>query len=195
MKNIFKFLMIALLVASASSCDDGDAVIDQVLADVDTTSGAILRVTSEPAELVTLTNPANNFVDFTMEVQEGNGSFVPEIGEVRVYVRLYEDQDLTIPVLDGGGTAVPEVLMSTVGADEFAIDVNGLPRASVSLPTQDIVDAYPADAAITVPSFAALRLELELADGRTFTNTDVGTTISGIYFSSPFLYKIIFLNV
>ncbi|GAB5401257.1 MAG: hypothetical protein Aureis2KO_28420 [Aureisphaera sp.] len=196
MKNIFKFLMIAMVVLAGSSCEDSDLIIDEVLDSVDTETGAIVRTIESPAELVTANNPDNNNIAMVLEVQQGNGSFVPDFKEVRVYVKLWEDQDLTTPVTDGAGNDVAEVLVTTLPSSQFTIDSNGLPRTSVEFPTQFILDAYPADAQITVPSFIALRLELEMSNGNIFTDTNVGATISGgIYFNAPFLYRIIFLNI
>ena len=60
MKNIFKLLMITLLVGTAVSCSDSEAVIDQVLDNVDSESGAIIRTVVAPPELVSLTNETNN---------------------------------------------------------------------------------------------------------------------------------------
>ncbi len=196
MKNIFKFLMIAMVVLAGTSCEDSDLIIDEVLDTVDTETGAVVRTLVSPPELVSLTNDANNIIAMTIEVQQGNGSFIPDFKEIRAYVALYQDQDITMPITDGAGNDIGEVLFATLPESQFTIESNGLPRTDVSIPTQAIVDALPADANISIPAFIALRLELEMADGTVWTDTNVGATISGgIYFNSPFLYRIIFLNV
>ena len=185
--------MITLLIGTAISCSESEAVIDQVLENVDDESGAVLRTIESPADLVSLTGD-NNLVTFTIEVQEGNGSSVPDFKEVRAYVGLYQDQDLIAPLVDENGNDLGEALFATLSAGEFAIGDNGLPRLSAEIPTQAIVDAYPENTVYTVPSFIALRLELEMSDGRVFTNTNLGASVSGgTYFGSSFLYKIIFL--
>ena len=196
MKNIFKLLMLAVLITAGTSCTDSDALIDQVVETVDTESGAVVRTLVSPPELVSLTNPANNVVAMTLEIQQGNGSFVPDFKEVRAYVALFQDQDVTTPIVDGNGSDIGEVLFATLPSSDFTLGSNQLPVADVSIPTQSIVDALPADAVLTTPSFIAIRLELEMADGTVFTNTSVGTTISGgIYFNAPFFYRLIFLPV
>ena len=62
---------------------------------------------------------------------------------------------------------------------------------------QDVADMYAAQSASPgIPSFMALRFEIVMNDGRTFSNESVGATISGgIYFNSPFLFKVIFLPI
>lgn len=180
---------------SLASCTDSEALIDQVLDTVDTETGGVVRTVVQFPDLVSLTNPANNELKATIEIQQGNGSFLPDFKEVRVYVRLYLDQDLVEPVTTDDGAEVPEQLLETYDASTFEISTNGLPRRDVVIPTQGIVDLYP-NSTLAPPRFIALRLELEMNDGTIFTNTDVGPNVSGgLYFNSPFLYRIIFLPI
>lgn len=193
MKNIYKLILVTLLIGTSFSCTESDLIIDQVLEDVDSESGAVLRTIERPRDLVTLTGE-NNLVTFTIEVQEGNGSFQPDFKEVRAYVGLFQDQDLINPLVDDNGNDLGEALFATLAASDFSIGSNGLPRIAAEIPTQAIVDAYPANTVYTIPSFISLRLELEMTDGRIFTNTNLGASVSGgTYFGSSFLYKIIFL--
>ena len=181
------------LFLSFASCSDSEALIDQVLDTVDTESGGIIRTLVDLPDLVSLTNPANNTINTTIEVQQGNGSFIPNFKEVRAYVRLFNDQDLVEAVTTDDGAEIPEQLLETFDASTFAISENGLPRRDISIETQGIVDLYP-NSTLAPPKFIALRFELEMTDGTVFTNTSVGATISGgIYFNSPFLFRIIFL--
>ncbi|NND62036.1 MAG: hypothetical protein HKN48_02460 [Flavobacteriaceae bacterium] len=194
MKNIYKFLMIALVFTAGVSCTDSELIIDEVLDSVDTESGAIVRTLQDPPDLVTLTNPDNNNFDLILEVQQGNGSFVPQFKEIRFYVRMYADQDLTEPILDPNGNAIAETLLTTLPESAFSIESNGLPRATINITSQSFVDAYPADAVYASgANFVALRLELEMSDGTVFTDSDVGATIAGQFFNSPFLYRVIFI--
>ncbi len=194
MKNIVKIVVLGLLV-SFTSCSDSEALIDQVYDTVDTESGAVIRTVNSPQDLVSLTNPVNNFIAMTIEIQQGNGSYVPDFKEVRAYVRLYEDQDLVNPVMTDDGGDIPENLLITFDPSMFELSSNGLPRMDVNIPTQGIADIYEL-ATLPVPSFINLRLELEMADGSIYTDTNVGATISGgIYFNSPYSYRIIFLPI
>lgn len=183
------------LLFSFASCTDSEALIDNVLDTVDTESGGVIRTVVGLPDLVTLTNPAANTINTTIEVQQGNGSFVPDFKEVRTYIRLYLDQDLIEPVTTDDGAEVPEQLLESYDASTFVISENGLPRRDLSIATQGIADLYP-NSTLAPPRFIALRFELEMTDGTIFTNTDVGPNVSGgLYFNSPFLYRIIFLPI
>ncbi len=194
MKNIYKlFLALILIGGTVVSCADGDNAIDQLFNDVDT-SGAVLRTLVKPLDLVTLTGD-NNSIDITIEVQEGDGQSAPDFKEVRVYVGLFADSDLLEPILDENGNEISEQQITTITASEFGVSqINGLPEYEINLGTPFIVDSFPG-AQYVIPTFIATRLELELNDGRVFTNTNVTATVAtGAYFSSPFIYKTIFIN-
>ena len=92
MKNIFKIFILGATL-SFTACSDSDALINQVLDTVDTESGAVLRTLVDFPDLVTATNPANNVINSSIEVQQGNGSFVPDFKEVNVYVQVFNDQE------------------------------------------------------------------------------------------------------
>ena len=195
MKNIVKLLSLGLLLGFAS-CSDSEALIDQVYDSVDSETGVIIRTVDGPQDLVSLNNPANNVIMMTWEVQEGNGAHIPDFKEVRAYVRLYADQDLTEPITADDGSDIAEGLLETFDASTFEISSNGLPRRDVEISTQGIVDLYT-NATLTPPTFISLRLEIEMTDGRVYTSTSgIGATVSGgIYFNSPYVYRIIFLPI
>jgi hypothetical protein len=105
------------------------------------------------------------------------------------------DQDKEFPTLDAAFNPLGEVLFRTIPQAEFAelSSVNGLPQKSLLIPTQEFLDTFPT-AVITIPTFIQIRFELEMSDGRVWTNTNAGTTLSGPYLSSPFTRTVIFLN-
>lgn len=193
MKSIYKFLMLAVIVTGAVSCEDSDLIIDELYDGVDTESGAIVRTVEAPVDLVTVSGD-NNSIDFVWEVQQGNGSAQPDFKEVRVLLRLWQDQDLIDPLEDSNGNPIPEAVYATLPADMWEIGENGLPRIAFSIPTADLVAWMPEDTQFTVPSFINTRLELEMNDGFVWDDTKVGATIAGIYFSSPLSYRTIFIN-
>jgi len=196
MKNIFKIFILGVTL-SFTACSESDALINQVLDNVDTESGAVLRTLVDFPDLVTATNPANNVINSSIEVQQGDGSFVPDFKEVNVYVQVFNDQDLIEPLLTPDGVDLGEQYWTTFDASQFAIASNGLPRTDISLVVQDVLDLYTASGTTPgVPSFMAIRFEIVMNDGRTFSADDVGVTISGgIYFNSPFFFKVIFLPI
>jgi len=194
MKNIYKLFLIGLVLAGGTiSCTDSELAIDSLYNGVDKT-GAFIRTIEQPFQLVSATNPANNFIAATIEVQEGQGD-VNTFTEVRIYISTFNDQDQLEPTLDTSGSPLGESLLSTLPAADFTpSEQNRLPSNAFNIPTQTVIDLYP-EAVFTLPTFIFVRLELELADGRIFTNTNVGPTVAtGNYFQAPFAYNIIFLN-
>ncbi len=191
MKNIYKIFLIGLvLIGTMVSCEESDLEIDKLYENADT-SGAFIRTLEFPQDVVNLADS----IDILIEVQEGDGSQPPTFTEVRVYVAPYDDQDLLFPTVDDQGNPLGETFMMSLQASEFSpSEINGLPSAQINMPAQLIADTYPT-AVFTIPTFIATRLELELADGRIFTNTNVGASVAtGDFFATPFLYKTIFLN-
>jgi hypothetical protein len=198
MKNIFKHFLIAVLVVfGLTSCEDSDLAIDELYENVDT-SGAVIRILEYPADLINVSGGnVPNVLNFTFEIQEGDGSFDPNFKEVRFYLDLYKDQDLVEPVLDQDGNVIGEKLIQTISKAEFTemSDINGLPMYTIEIPTQTIVDDLFPEATLTPPSFIVSRFELEMTDGRIWSDENAGTTLSGPYFESPFVYKTIFLPI
>ena len=194
MKNIFKLLLVGLVIGSATvSCTDSELPIDELYEGVDLT-GAFIRTIESPLQLVNISDPEKNFIAATIEVQEGQGTS-NTFTEVRVYVSTFNDQNQAEPTLDASGNPLGENLIATLPASDFEpSEQNQLPSNAFNIPTQLVLDLYPT-AVFSLPTFIFVRLELELADGRTFTNTNVGPTVAtGNYFTAPFSYNIIFLN-
>jgi hypothetical protein len=194
MKNIFKLFLVGLVIAgTAASCSDSELPIDELYDGVDVT-GAFCRTLESPLQLVNVSDPEKNFIAATIEVQEGQGD-VSTFTEVRIYVSTFNDQNQLEPTLDTNGNPLGETLLSTLPASDFELsEQNRLPSNAFSIPTQQVLDLNPT-AVFSLPTFIFVRLELELADGRIFTNTNVGPSVqAGNYFVAPMAYNIIFLN-
>lgn len=194
MKNIFKLFLVGLVFAGTTiSCTDSELPIDELYDGVDL-NGAFIRTLENPLQLVNVSDPEKNFIAATIEVQEGQGT-TNTFTEVRIYISTFNDQDQLEPTLDADGNPIGETLLSTLPAADFILsEQNRLPSNAFSIPTQTVIDLNPT-AAFTLPTFIFVRLELELADGRIFTNTNVGPTVAtGNYFTAPMAYNIIFLN-
>ena len=196
MKNILSIFILALTL-TLTGCSESDALINQVLDTVDTETGVVLRTIGDLPDLVTVTNEANNFINTSIEVQQGDGSFQPDFQEVNLYIELFNDQDLLDPLLTDNGDAIGELFLQKFEPGDFSISSNGLPRTDVNIIMQDVADLYVVqESTPAVPSFMALRFEIVMNDGRIISTDNVGATISGgIYFNSPFLFKVIFLPI
>lgn len=196
MKHIFKTFLIVLVVFGITSCEDSDLQIDALYDNVDTT-GSVLRILDYPGDLVNISGGAilSNSIDFLFEVQEGDGSFMPNFIEVRAYLSAYDDQDLTIPTVDIDGNEIGEFLYRTFSASDFdeLSEINGLPQTYYNTTTRFLLDElFPTAVFGKANSLIVNRFELEMTDGRIWTDSNAGTTLSGPYFESPFFVRTIF---
>jgi len=188
MKNIFKSILVAIIVIGGfTSCTESDLAIDNLYDNVDT-SGSALRILSYPEDIIGL--PGGNFDNclcFTVEVQQGDGSFYPEFKEVRVRLQVFSDQDTELPISE-------QVLYRTIPASEFVelSPANGLPYLEIAMESQDVYDLFTnSGTQFTIPAFIQTNFELEMSDGRIWDVSNAGATLSGPYFESPFAYKTI----
>ncbi len=196
MKKLYKILLILIITVGATvSCEDGEGAIYTLQDNIDT-SGSIIRTLSFPPSLIKLTSE-ENFLPITIEVQEGDGSFNPDFVEVRVYLKAYEDSDLLIPATNTNGEEFDEELLLTAPASEFELsEINGLPEYTIIYHLSLLIETFPNIVFVDpAPFFIATRLELEMTDGRVYTDSSVNSTVaSGAYFSSPFLYITVFIH-
>lgn len=190
MKKYFNTrIAIALLglVTLVSACADADKVFDEVQADV--TRGAVLRgfeIISTQLLFDTATNALVDGEEFSIVIQEQDQQNGALLSEVEVYVG-YEDET-------EGGTDndKSEVLLESLPASSFTTDEFGLPARSYSISASTLQSAVGLDnAEISGGDNFTVRFELVLTDGRRFTDAQNSGTITGSFFSSPFLYEVV----
>ena len=196
MKYIYKSILVAIvMIGGFSSCSDSNLAIDTLYDDVNT-SGSILRLLTTPEDIIGLPGQTTfvTFLDFDIEVQQGDGSFPPEFVEVRMKIQIFKDQDASVPV-----EGAPQITIKTILSSDFTetSEVNKLPMYQISIPTEAIIASYPEvqfpPVGFLVTNFELVMTELD-ADGNNIVwdSTNAGTTLSGPYMSSPFLWKTIF---
>ena len=196
MKYIYKSILVAIvMIGGFSSCSDSNLAIDTLYDDVNT-SGSILRLLTTPEDIIGLPGQTTfvTFLDFDIEVQQGDGSFPPEFVEVRMKIQIFKDQDASVPV-----EGAPQITIKTILSSDFTetSEVNKLPMYQISIPTEAIIASYPGvqfpPVGFLVTNFELVMTELD-ADGNNIVwdSTNAGTTLSGPYMSSPFLWKTIF---
>lgn len=196
MKYIYKSILVAIvMIGGFSSCSDSNLAIDTLYDDVNT-SGSILRLLTTPEDIIGLPGQTTfvKFLDFDIEVQQGDGSFPPEFVEVRMKIQIFKDQDASVPVV-----GAPQITIKTILSSDFTetSEVNKLPMYQISIPTEAIIASYPEvqfpGVGFLVTNFELVMTELD-ADGNNIVwdSTNAGTTLSGPYMSSPFLWKTIF---
>jgi len=182
MKNWFKHITILFAGAAllATSCDDGDAVIDQVTAE--TERGAILRTVNLISNEIPIGNDDSNFA-VEVEIQDSeNGDLVES---VEVYLGFRDNT-----VAEGETDLdTEEVLAETLDPSTFENGPFGLPRFSFQITLPEMLAALPiSNADVNGSDQFTIRFELVLTDGRRYSFADNTGTLTGSFFSSPFLY-------
>jgi hypothetical protein len=170
MKNKILNIFLAITVAfSAISCQESDNAIDQVFAG--TTYGAILRT-------VKLNSGEFNSYDlnskFDVDIEEQDPQDGALLDNVEVYLQFKGN----------------EVLLKSIPASAFTTGPYGLPRTNVSVTLQEAVTALGLSASdYTGGDSLPVRLQLNLTDGRSFTDSDASGSLQGSYFASPYKYN------
>ncbi|WP_424989135.1 hypothetical protein [Flagellimonas sp.] len=186
MKNWFKYITILFAGAAllATSCEDTDMVVDQVTAG--TTRGAILRTVDLGQSEVLFDSDNSVLIDggfsTILEVQDAEGGEL--LSEIEVYAGFRDNTSDGVDDRD-------EILLGTIPASEGVPGEFGLPRFTYSIGYEELQNALnlPDDAFFGGDQFT-IRFELVLTDGRRFSFDDNTGTITGSFFSSPFLYTI-----
>ena len=174
--NIVPVLLALLIV----SCESDDKLVDDVQANVE--RGAIVRTISTEG---TSWNVADDTETFSANLEFQDIEDGGLLQEVRFYVDLVDNTDDNI--IDPA-----EALLETIPASEWVGDVWGLPRTDFSVSLAEAASAL----GISLGDYNCgdefnIRLEIQLTDGRTITNTDLSGTVSGgSFFSSPLNYRI-----
>ena len=185
MKNWFKYITILFAGAAllVTSCEDSDMVVDQV---VDGTErGAILRTVSIDQNEIIFDLNNQVLIDggfsTTVEVQDTEDGGL--LSEIEVYVGFRDNTS-------GGADSKAEVLLETIPAAEGVTGEFGFPRYTFSAGFEELQSALglPGDAFFGGDTFT-VRFELVLTDGRRYSFEDNTGTLTGSFFSSPFLYN------
>ena len=179
MKNITSIFWGLLGLLTLTQCSDPDNSIYTVLDDF--TNGAVLRT-------VEITSAEFNSFDtstfFEVEIEEQDTQNGDLLQEVRIYLGFDDNTGVN------GTTSKPEVLYATLAASAFSNGEFGLPRTTFRVTLAEALDALN----VTNSEFFGgdaidIRMELQLTDGRIFTNSDATGTLQGSFFNSPYLYK------
>lgn len=181
--QIISALALAVLVTACNKKDN--KLVDEVSATVE--RGAIVRtISTDGASWNVLDDTSDSGTSTTtleleaQDIQDGG-----LLREVRFYVNFVDNTD-------DATTTTTETLLRTIPASEWVPDVWALPRTTFSTTLAECASLL----GIVFGDFNCgdafnIRLELELTDGRIWTNTDLAGTVSGgSYFASPLNYRI-----
>lgn len=181
MKINYKFFTaLALTSLMFTSCDEGTAVVDDVTDG--TERGAILRTVNVLSNELPI-GVADGFFGVDLEVQSGeNGTL---IDAVEVFANFRDNTPD-----NGKGATSTEVLVESVAKSTFTTGEFGLPRFTYQVTLPQLLSATGTpEADIDGGDQFRVRFELVLNDGRRFSFAQNSGTLTGSYFSSPFLYS------
>lgn len=180
-------LLIPFIAISLIACDDDEQnTTDFVQENVE--RGAILRtvdriensipISIEDGMTVTSENAQLSLLLEEQDVQ--GGDLLQSVDVYLTFVDGYEDN---------GDSSTEEVFFRTIDVAEFSEGPFGLPRTTLTITGDEMIDATGIDANILFggDNFFT-RLVLNLTDGRTFSNDNAGGVITGGFFDSPFAY-------
>ena len=174
------FTVLAITSLMFISCDEGDAVVDDVTSG--TERGAILRTVNVTSNELPI-GVAEGFFGVELEVQDSdNGNLVTSID---VFANFRDETPD-----NGKGATTPEAMVESISPSTFTTGEFGLPRFSyeVTLPTL-LSTTGVSESDIDGGDQFRVRFELVLSDGRKFSFDQNSGTLTGSYFSSPFLYS------
>lgn len=183
MKRYIKNIMILSLVTTGFlACESSNKTIDDVFAEV--TRGAVLRATTPGTEIaaqeLSFSDPSAS-ITTAFEVEDNAQG--ANLQDVEVYASFNSAT---------AGTSTAESLVTTFPASSFTTNADGLPSISATFTLGELAAATGLTASdYTGGDSFTIRYVLNLIDGRSFSSTNLNSTVSGgSYFRSPFKYTI-----
>ena len=182
MKKIKNFIILIISGFAIISCSEDDKAISVLLDNVE--RGGILRTTNFNGTY-NIFNLTDDVFKFELGLEEQDQSGGDDVLEVRLYQSFRDNTD------DATDNSKPEALVSTTPKSAMGTSENGFPTLSATMLLSEAltVNGLSQDDVFGGDQFI-YRLELELTDGRVFTNTVGGTVSGGSFFSSPFAYTV-----
>ncbi|PRX53692.1 hypothetical protein [Flagellimonas meridianipacifica] len=186
--NNNKIAVLSLALATLFACESDDKIVDTILEEVGT--GAIIRTIDEDNDLVyndiTTSFDAGSVYTLVLEEQDEEEGALLESVEIFVNFddRSFEEAG------DADDMTTSEVPLRTLQASDFSTGDRGLPQITVTFTSDELVSTTGIDETMIIGKDRfEFRLVLNLTNGETFTNTDVGGPVSGgAFFSAPFEY-------
>ena len=163
-----------------TACSEGDKVIDDIFDSE--TRGAVLRTVEILSDEIPIGQTDSSF-GVVLEVQDQEGGTLVEFVEVYLGFR-----DNTV---EAGGTDLDrdQSLIETIDSSTFTVGEFGYPRFTYEITLPEMLSALGlGDTDVDGGDQFEIRFELVLTDGRTYSFDDNTGTLTGSFFSSPFLY-------
>ncbi len=182
-KYINKIFALLFAVVLMQSCSTDDKTIDGVFDGI--TNGAVLRTLSA-TNTFNFFNPNDTRFVFDVSLEEQDAEKGGLISEIRLYQSFVDNTE------DATDNSKDEVLILTENGSGLTTSDFGLPQLDFSATLAEaLANNGLADGEYFGGDAFNFRFELELTDGRIFTNNNLGGTVSGgSFFSSPFIYQV-----
>lgn len=178
-KKYFLFLFSILLLA----CNEDEKAVDIVFSDAQV--GGVLRTQSIDNLTFNTTQPELP-VAFTLEYQDGQTTSL--LSDVEIFISFVDN---TLENGDNSKSAEPYTILTN---QDFTEGVNGLPVTDILINTQELLDLLN----LNIPQISCtdkfvIDLQLNLTDGRSFSNSNTNGPIIGFgsALNSPFTYDVI----
>lgn len=171
-----QYLILAFFITLVG-CEDEDKIALQVQ---NAETGAFLRTLELKSGVYDLFNLGTT--EFAVVLEESDASGGDELESMDVYVS-YNDAD--------GDDDVSEVLVKNVPASEFTEGESGLPNYTLVVSAREALSVLGVTEEELVPGDQfRFRLAVNTTSGQTFTSTNSGANLTGLFFSSPFRYNV-----
>lgn len=159
-----------------SGCQDGENPIDEI--NDNETRGAVLRTVQVISSEIPFDDPDGFFaLEGEIQTQEDGRN----VSFVEVYVGFRDNT--------GGEDSRDQVLHESIEPSEFTIGEFGYPRFTNTITLGDLKNTLGlSDAQVNGGDQFEIRYEIVLDDGRRYSFADNTGTLTGSFFSSPFLY-------
>ena len=180
MKKYFKQILPLLVgLFFLQSCEEGDQTVDYVFDNV--SRGATLRTMNLISPSFDLLDP-NSVFSVLLEYRDNEQGAL--LQSYVVYAGYQHNND------DGNDISKPEVQIDVINASDFTNGPNNFPQHTYTASLSAVLGALGIDFDDTnAGDQVQFRMELNLVDGRTFTNNASGNVTGGSFFSSPFAYN------
>jgi len=183
MKTLRKTFLYSFLCifALTTSCEFDKSPLDEDT--VAQNEGAVLTTVSTVGGTVNKLNPAESILENTVYFNDFDEN--DTIESIDLYLLFADTTPVNNEVLE-----IDEVFIENVPASAFAVGDSGFPEHTYSLNGENMLDLVGITAdVIDGGDLFILRYDLNLTDGRSFSDVDTGTNVRTTSHVTPFRYS------
>lgn len=180
LRKIFNYSSLCIFVLT-TSCEFDKSPLDEDI--VAQNEGAVLTTVSTVGGTINKLNPAESILENTVLFNDFDEN--DTIESIDLYLLFADTTPVNNEVLE-----VDEVLIENVPGSAFAVGDSGFPEHTYSIDGETMLDVVGISAdVIDGGDLFILRYDLNLTDGRSFTDVDTGTNVRTTSHTTPFRYS------